>query len=402
MKMNFALRGFLAVLVLVGLLAVARADILDDYVKRLRADAAGERKETGFMSAGSDFLYGQDYYEAGNSGSAVGYFRDALRKDEGNAFFHYQLGAALWKSSDAGGKAEAEERFAAAFRLQPALRDRFEREFKKPAPRQPAAPARPAAENGAGKAEPEAKPPAVVGPATGAPRAASVQAYIDRLKQSDAARGPETAMLTPGRMALSGIEYYETQAFDSAETAFALALAQDADNPHLNYLMAVALAAQGEVATVPLRRAVAGDPSLQAQFERDAAAARVAWERQVEARKPKTTPAAPEPPPGGALVFGNYVCSETIWNGPNRTPAFRSEYRGYFELKADGTYRWLDDGATGRYRYDAKTGVVTWLSGHFAGGGAPRSTLYRRDGANGLMSIHFSDSLRWNVICEKK
>ena len=101
-------------------------------------------------------------------------------------------------------------------------------------------------------------------------------------------------------------------------------------------------------------------------------------------------------------MYGNYVCSETIWNGPNRSPAFRSEYRGYFALKADGTYRWLDDGETGRYRYDSATGVDTWLSGRFAGGGALQSTVYRRDGADGLMTINFSDTLRWNVICEKK
>ena len=168
--------------------------------------------------------------------------------------------------------------------------------------------------------------------------------------------------------------------------------------------MAVTLAAQGKDAAAmsQLQRAVAGDPALQAQYDREVAAARDAWRQKVEAKQPKTTPPAPAPAPGGALVYGNYVCSETVWNGPNANPQFRPEYRGYFELKSDGTYRWLDNGETGRYRYDATTGVVTWLSGKFAGGGAPQSTIYRRDGANGLMTINFSDTFRWNVICEKK
>ena len=147
---------------------------------------------------------------------------------------------------------------------------------------------------------------------------------------------------------------------------------------------------------------MASDATLRAQFEREIGRARTAWQAKLEDKKPRTTPAAPETAPGGELVFGDYTCHETIWNGPNRVPAFRSEYRGYFELKADGTYRWLDNGETGRYRYNARTGVVTWLSGRFAGGGAPQSTVYRREGRSGAMTISFSENLRWNAFREVK
>ena len=378
---------------LVGALPAIRADLLDDHLKRLRADAEGARKETGMLSAGADFLYGQEYFEAGNFSSAVWYFRDAVKKEENNPFFRYQLGAALLKSGDKNVEDEARKHLEAAVRLQPALRERSARDFPARPPAPPAA-----------SPNPPANPPAPTARADGkaAAPAASVQAYVDRLKRSRAAGGPETAMNTPGREALYGIEYFEKHAYDSAETGFALALGGDPANPHLNYLMAVARAAQGKDAAAQLQRAVAGDPALRAQFDGEVAIARAAWRKVVEAGQPKTTPPAPEPPAGGALVFGNYVCSETVWNGPNAVPAFRREYRGYFALRSDGTYRWLDNGATGRYRYDPQSGVVTWLSGFFAGGGAPRSTVYRRSGDDGLMSITFSDTLRWNVICEKK
>lgn len=370
------------------LLQPARADLLDDYVQHLREDAAGSRKETGFLSAGSDFLYGQDYFEAGNFTSAIGYFRNAVQKAEKNAVFRYQLGAALLKTGDKHVQTEARKNFDAAFRLEPALRERYQREF-----------------GGEAGAPPAANPPAAPGKPANAPaRAESLQAYIDGLKQARALGRPETSMGAPGREALYGIEYYENNAFDSAESRFRQALAGDGNNPHLNYLMAVTLAAQGkDAAAAPyLQKAMAGDPSLQPQYGGDVATRRAAWNKIVEAKQPKTTPAAPAPAPGGALVYGNYICSETIWNGPNTVPPFRSEYRGYFELKADGTYRWLDNGETGRYRYDPATGAVSWLSGKFSGGGAPRSTVYRRSGKNGLMTISFSDTLRWEVICEKK
>lgn len=365
-----------------------RADQLDDYVKRLREDAAGARKETGFLSAGSDFLYGQDYFEAGNFTSAIGYFRNAAQKAENNAVFRYQLGAALRKTGDKYLVTEAQKNFEAAFRVQPGLRERYQRDFGAEADTPPIA----------------ANPPATPGNPAKPRRAASLQDYVDELKRSRAAGGPETSMGTPGREALYGIDYYDNDAFDSAESRFRQALAGDRDNPHLNYLMAVTLAAQGKgaAAAAHLAKAVAGDPTLADRYKAEVANKRAAWNKVVEARQPKTAPAAPAVAPGGALVYGDYVCSETIWNGPNGVPPFRSEYRGYFALKADGTYRWLDNGETGRYRYDVRTGIVTWLSGKFAGGGAPQSTTYRRSGANGLMTISFGDSLRWEVICEKK
>jgi hypothetical protein len=51
---------------------------LDRYVERLRLSYASGGKETAFLSAG--FLYGQDYFAAGNYFSASGYFMDVLKR----------------------------------------------------------------------------------------------------------------------------------------------------------------------------------------------------------------------------------------------------------------------------------------------------------------------------------
>ncbi len=363
------------------------ADALDRYVQRLRADAAGPRKETGFMSPGSDFLYGQDYFESGNFSSAAGYFRRVVQADERNAFAHYQLGICFARSDDAETRELAPQHLDAAVRLEPALRQRLARDLPSAEPDPAPAPA-------ANDATP---PPGAPTNATG-----TLAAYIKRLRQSRAAGGPETAMNAPGQSALYGIEYYERNEFDSAVSHFRLALARDAANPFVNYLLAVSLAAMGdEAAAAPHRaRAVAGNPAVAANYATDVAAAKAKWAEIVAAKQPKTSAPTEEPPAGGTLIYGDYVCSQTVWNGPGANPQFRSEYKGYFELKANGTYRWLDDGVTGRYRYDARTGRIEWLSGHFAAT-APL-TLFRRSGANGVISIEFGETNRWNAICEKK
>jgi hypothetical protein len=108
--------------------AAETRDVLDAYVARLRADAAGPRRETGFLSAGSDFLYGQEYFEAGNYGAAERSFRNVVRKDERNAFAHYQLAVAMLQQGDATKRGEAQTHADTAFRLEPALKERFPRD----------------------------------------------------------------------------------------------------------------------------------------------------------------------------------------------------------------------------------------------------------------------------------
>ena len=73
---------------------------LDNYVKRLRQSQATGGNETAFLSAGSSFLYGQDYFESGRYDMAAIYFKQALDKEADNPYFNYQLGISLSKQND--------------------------------------------------------------------------------------------------------------------------------------------------------------------------------------------------------------------------------------------------------------------------------------------------------------
>lgn len=77
---------------------------------------------------------------------------------------------------------------------------------------------------------------------------------------------------------------------------------------------------------------------------------------------PAPVAAAPAKPPAdagqGALPLGRWDCRDEI-TGPLRA-------MGFFVLQADGTYRYLDKAdQQGRYRYDAPTGVIEWLTGPY-------------------------------------
>jgi len=357
-------------------------DALDKYIGQLRQDYAGERKQTGFLSAGSDFLYAQDYFETKNYSSAAGYYKDVIRKDDQNAFAHYQLAISLIRQNDPFKKEEAAPHLSTAFRLEPQLKERFSKDIP--------------ATTGAVTDSTAANP--VQGSIQDS--TSSISAYIQRLKQSRQEGGAETAMNTPGQQALYGIEYYEAYEVLGAETNFKLALAKDAANPYVNYLLAVSLAAQQKntEAQMFLEKAYGIDPTLKKRFTADVESITAQWKKLEESRKVKTTPAA-KVVYGGYLIFGNYTCSQTIYNGPNVNPAYRYDYKGYFELKSDGTYRWLDDGATGRYSYDPVTGNVTWLSGYFKD--MAISTRYQVNNRSGQMTVSFTDTYQWECGCKK-
>lgn len=72
-----------------------------------------------------------------------------------------------------------------------------------------------------------------------------------------------------------------------------------------------------------------------------------------------TSGAAPDVEAGqGVLPMGRWDCRDEI-TGPLRT-------MGFFVLRADGTYRYLDKPENeGRYRFDAETGVIEWLTGPY-------------------------------------
>jgi tetratricopeptide (TPR) repeat protein len=369
-----------------GLAAPAQSgqDELEAYIQKLKASKATGGNETAFMSIGSDFMYAQEYFEAKNFSSAAYSFRAIVQRQPDHPFANYQLAVSLLKQNDPEKTKEAQPYLERAFALSPGLKDRFAREMPqststvstKPTPTNPDKPSS----------------------STAAP---SLAAYIAKIKHSYATSGPETQMLSAGQEAHSGIQYYETGEFSSAETSFYLSLARDAQNPYVNYLMAVSLAAQGKTtATQPYyQKAIAGDAALQNQYTTDVATAKAQWDRKQQAKLVKPAPAT-KVVYGGLLTYGKYTCHQSIWNGPNASPAYRFDYKGYFELRKDGTYRWLDDGGTGRYSYNAKTGAITWLSGPMKGQ-APKSSKFQKGTTVAQVTVEFSENYRWECGCKK-
>jgi tetratricopeptide (TPR) repeat protein len=362
----------------------AQSDSLDNYIKRLRLSQASGGSETAFMSTGSDFLYGQDYFDAGNYSSAAYYFQAIVRKEKDHPYANYQLAIALWKQNDPEKAKLAQIALANSFKAMPALKERYEKDM----------PGKTAAAEEPKPDVPPAQKPAISGNK-------GLDAYIGSIKYSRSTGGAATVMLSAGLDAFYGIEYFEKAGYRSAETHFTLSLSKDPANPYVNYLKAVSMAAQGKTneAKPFLAKAIAGDASLENRFTAEAAVATEKWNLQKEANQITTTPSHPVKY-GGPLVYGNYTCHVSVWNGPNVSPAYRFDYKGYFALKKDGSYRWLDDGATGKFTYNATTGEVDWLSGYFKGF-KPKITQYQPGDKTAQITIIFSDSYRWECGCDK-
>jgi tetratricopeptide (TPR) repeat protein len=372
------------------LYAQETSDDLDAYIKRLKHSSATGGSETAFLTVGSDFMYAQEYLEAGNYASAEYSFANILRAHPDHAYANYQYAISLIKQKNPEKAKLAQTHFQKAIEINPSLKARYANDV----------PAQTVTE-----AKKTAAPANTTGPANGTPTKANTEAtgldaYIAKLKHSDATGGKETQMFAPGQEAIQGILYYEKGEFSSAETRFSLSLAVDAENPYVNYLEAVSLAAQGKDAAVKpfYQKAIAGDKALAARYAGDVASGKAKWSKLQASKEVKTTPAT-KVTYGGALVYGNYVCDQSVWNGPNVSPAYRYEYKGYFALKKDGTYRWLDDGGTGKYSYNPKTGVITWLSGPMKSKG-PKSSKYQKGTTVAQVTVAYN-GFTWQCGCNK-
>ena len=364
----------------------AQADPLDNYINELKTDHAGPRNKTGFLSVGYDFLNAQEYFEAKNYSSAASSYLRIAEKDSSNPFLNYQWAVALLLQRDPYKQQQAQPFLQRALQQVPALEKRLAADV----PGYTNKPAAPATNNPVGT--PQALPSSPGG----------LQQYIERLKYSSATRGAETAMNTPGQAAMYAIEYYEAKDYKGAENGFKLALLHDATNTYVKYMLAVSLAAQGknEEAKIYLDQAIKNDAGLKELYPQDVALASAAWNKQEDAKKIKTTPAPPVVY-GGALVYGNYMCSQTVYRGANATPAYGYVEKGYYNLKPDGTYRWLENGPTGRDSYNSTTGTITWLSGYLKNNGI-KSTKYQRNNKSGQMTLTYSENYTWQCGCNKK
>jgi tetratricopeptide (TPR) repeat protein len=376
---------------LVSFIHVSAQDDLEAYINRLKKSQATGGNETAFMSAGSDFLYGQGYFEAKNYDMAAMYYKQVVNKEPENPYFNYQLAIALIRQKDKYKTEEAQIYLAKAFTLNPNLRTTYANEPSAGTNKEIAGVKKTTNQNEAktaGQSKPGNKP--------------GLDSYLEELKYSRLTGGPKTTMNSPGLDVMYGYEYYENGEYISAGTNFKLAVSKEPDDIYANYLLGVSLEAQGKhnEASAYLNKAFSGDPQLKSRFEKDGKLARVTYQKKEAAKIVKTTPAS-KPVYGGALIFGNYNCTETRWNGPNASPAYSFPPKGYFALKPDGTYRWLDDGETGRYSYDAKTGTIKWLSGYFANI-AKKPSKFQVGTTVSQITVNFSDSYKWECGCNKK
>lgn len=356
-------------------------DDLENYINRLKQSQASGGSETAFLSAGSSFLYGQGYFEKKQYDLAAMYFKEALGKEPNNAFFNYQMAIALIRQKDKYKTEEAQSFLQKAFELNQNLKTTYNKEQAATNISEVANTQNNKEKNAPVKRE-------------------GLEAYLEALKYSRANGDSKTAMNAPGRDVMYGYEYYEQGEFASAATNFRYAVSKDADDIYANYLLGVSLTAQGKSseATQFLAKAFAGDKGLRDRFEKDAANSSAIFKKKEAAKIPVTTP-APKRITGGALVYGDYNCSETVWNGPNQSPAYRYISKGYFQLKDDGTYRWLDNGVTGKYTYDAKTGSIKFLSGHLAP--TVKTAQFQPGEKVAQITLNFSESYRWECGCNK-
>lgn len=381
--------SFLFAFLLITIGAAAQDD-LDNYINRLKRSAATGGSETSFMSAGSEFMYGQGYFEKGTYDMAEMYFARARQMDSANPYFNYQLAIALLKQNDKYKAQQAQPYLQRAFALNSNLKQRYSVDLPQAAV-QNNKPAQTGAANNTPAGVPAHKN------ATITPQ--GLKAYLEELKYSRATSGPKTAMFTAGQEVMYGYDYYEQQEYASAETRFWFAVRTDPNDIYANYLLGVSLEAQGKDGKAYLEKAFAGDVELKMHFEKEIAGAKAAYKKKEDAKKPVIKKTEPRKV-GGPLTFGAYVCKQTIWNGPNANPQFGYQTHGTIHLAANGTYRWLDNGKTGRYSYDAKTGKIKWLSGHMAGFDV-QSSIFQPNEKVAQITVTFTDTYRWECGCNK-
>lgn len=243
-----------------------------------------------------------------------------------------------------------------------------------------------------------------------------ISEYYESLKKSKQNGGPETAFMSVGSDMLYGLEYFEAGQFDYASWRFRDVLKKEPENAYANFLYGASIAklGQAEEARTFLQKAAVIMPGLNDLAQSRIAKLEVKPKKSLfddaPAGKPEIVvkPAAPKPKPaqeqaGGKLVYGSYACDYMQYQGStvgSFTPAYKAVYKGYFVLKSDGTYRWLDNGGTGKYSYNSKTGAITWLSGHLKAL-QPLKTTFTDGQKVASVSIQMTENYRWGCGCNK-
>lgn len=253
-----------------------------------------------------------------------------------------------------------------------------------------------------------------------------VSVYYNQLKESKLKGGPETAYLSIGNDMLYALEYFEAKNYTAASWSFNAVLKREPENAYANFLYGASLAelGKGKEAKLYLEKAAEILPSLgdivkrqlnklvvekpTSLFQENNTNANrkdkvepVVKPKTIFEVKPAASAKSAEPNKGGTLVFGSYACDFQQYQGNVKFgSAFKSIYKGYFTLKADGTYRWLDNGGAGKYSYDPKTGKITWLSGYMKSL-SPLTTIFKDGKKVAQIDVKFDENYSWGCGCNK-
>ncbi|GAB2942765.1 hypothetical protein GCM10027048_04270 [Hymenobacter coalescens] len=250
------------------------------------------------------------------------------------------------------------------------------------------------------------------------------------LALSLAAAAQQTPASTEPELTL-GREYLAAKNYESAALRLEALLRRQPEHAEAHLLLGQCYAQLGRLpeARAELARAVTLHPAYEPQAaalraqadaqansaadaqtrgQAEAAAVRARAAAALQARAAAEAAAKAGGPRGAApmaaahLVYGDYLCTYNLWDAAGKRMNFIP--KGAIQLNANGTYRYLDGGAPGRYTYDATTRQLTWLTGYFAERGKPKTTFSADDKAAQL-GIEFSTATgtqNWSCGCNRK
>lgn len=238
----------------------------------------------------------------------------------------------------------------------------------------------------------------------------TLSSYMAYIKAAYEKRSAETSMGTIGYEMVYGLESFEAKSYDYASWRFETILRMDNNHAMSHYLLGLCQLAMGkeDLGKMSLDKAIAMVPGLKERRDGDIALyskKQAPKTAAVPNEKKEPVPAKKAEKPAaeravGPLVFGNYSCHYQQYQGAGAIVAYKSIPQGYFRLNANGTYRWLDNGETGNYKYDAKTGKITWLSGYFAKS-KPVSTRYIGGEKVASIKVEMRENYTWGCGCNK-
>ncbi|WP_417429154.1 tetratricopeptide repeat protein [Halpernia sp.] len=243
-----------------------------------------------------------------------------------------------------------------------------------------------------------------------------LEKYVNKLRKSAASHGAETAFMTAGSKFLYGQDYFENKEYDLANMYFNQAWKIDSTNAFVNYQIAASLLMQKQknkthLAQQYLKNAFLKNPDLKKTYEKQFPSAQKSSERNIKSVSADVETVKEINSTNSRVVslqnktqeltYGNYVCTESIWNGPNKSPAYSYKQKGYFELKKNGTYRWLDNGGSGKYTFNGKSGEIKWLSGPLYNMKLKKSSYERGKKVSQINLKFFSDN-QWECGCNIK